>query len=216
MSSTIWNRPPRGARGPAPTHSRDEIVAAAMAMADADGLGAVSMRAVAGALNTGAGSLYRYLSSRDDLLDLMTDRAAGELRPYPEVPAGGDWMDGMLLLARRQLDLYRAHRWLLDVLPRPTAIGPEGLAWLDHCLGVLEPAPAPTTAKFEAIAMMTGVTTLFARSEAAGAPAGFAAVDMTAFPHLSAAFSAPPAAPEPRDLFQATVRGVLRGLLVEE
>ncbi|MEK8106005.1 helix-turn-helix domain-containing protein [Micromonospora sp. M12] len=52
-------------------------MATAIALADAGGLTAVSMRAVAAALDTGAGSLYRYLSSRDDLLDLMTDRAVG-------------------------------------------------------------------------------------------------------------------------------------------
>ena len=82
----IWTRPVRGSRGPAPGRSRDAIVAAAVALADADGLDAVSMRAVATALGTGAGSLYRYLSSRDDLLDLMVDRVAGELRP---VSGGG-------------------------------------------------------------------------------------------------------------------------------
>ena len=121
----IWSRPARGLRGPTPTHSRDEIVAAAIAMADADGLGAVSMRAVAAALHTGAGSLDRYLSSRDDLLDLMVDRAAGELRPYPA--ADGDWLDAMLRLARRQLDLYRRHRgWWRSCPGRPP---PARRAW---------------------------------------------------------------------------------------
>ena len=190
-------------------------MAAAIAMADADGIGAVSMRAVATALGTGAGSLYRYLSSRDDLLDLMADHAAGELRPYPD--AAGDWLAAMLLIARRQLDLYRRHRWLVDVLPRQTAVGPQSLAWFDHCLGVLRPVPAATAAKFEAIAMMTGVVSLFARSEASGPPVSFDGIDMSAFPHLVEAVTTPPArAPAPpRDLFEATVRSVLRGLLVD-
>src|SRR4051794_502014 len=83
-SQSIFQRPPRGTRGPAPGHSREEIVAVAVGIADADGLGAVSMRAVAAKLGTGAGSLYRYLSSRDDLLDLMADAAIGDLRPYPQ------------------------------------------------------------------------------------------------------------------------------------
>ena len=124
----------------------------------------MSMRAVAAALGTGAGSLYRYLSSRDDLLDLMTDRVVGELRPYPQ--ADGDWLDAMLLLARRQLALYRRHPWLLDVVQRPTGIGPESLAWFDNCLRILEPVRCAVAAKFEAIAMMTGVVSLVARSEA--------------------------------------------------
>ncbi|MEV6300697.1 TetR/AcrR family transcriptional regulator [Actinoplanes sp. NPDC051861] len=214
MTSTPWSRPARGARGPAPSHSRDEIVDAAIAMADAGGIGAVSMRAVATALGTGAGSLYRYLSSRDDLLDLMADRAAGELRPYPD--ASGDWLDGMLRVARRQLELYRRHPWLVDVLARPAALGPQSLGWFDHCLGVLRPVPAATAAKFEAIAMMIGVVSLFARSESAGPPAGFDGIDMTAFPNLIAALTTPPArAPGRRDLFDVTVSSVLRGVLAQ-
>ncbi|WP_328472856.1 TetR/AcrR family transcriptional regulator [Actinoplanes sp. NBC_00393] len=211
MTSSIWSRPARGTRGPAPTHTRDEIVTAAITLADADGLSAISMRAVAAALNTGAGSLYRYLSSRDDLLDLMTDHAVGELRPYPEISS--DWLDTMLAMARRQLELYRRHPWLVELMPRSTAVGPQGLAWFDRCLAVLQPVPAATAAKFEAIAMMTGVVTLFARSEAAQPAGGFAEVDMTAYPNLAAAFTAPPAAAPPRDLFDVTVRSVLRGLL---
>ncbi|WIN00510.1 TetR/AcrR family transcriptional regulator [Actinoplanes oblitus] len=188
---------------------------AAIAMADADGIGAVSMRAVAGALNTGAGTLYRYLSSRDDLLDLMADQAAGELLPYPEI--SGDWPDLMLRVARGQLDLYRRHRWLVEIMPRPTAFGPRSLAWFDHCLGILRPVPAATAAKFEAIAMMTGVVTLFARGESrgesGGSPAGFGGMDLAAFPNLLAALTTPSPPPAGRDLFDVTVRGVLRAVL---
>lgn len=189
---------------------------AAVALADTEGLAAVSMRAVAGALGTGAGSLYRYLSSRDDLLDLMTDRVVGELRPYPQ--AEGDWLDTLVLLGRRQLALFGAHPWLLDVFHRASGVGPEGLAWFDNCIRVLEPLPCAATAKFEAIAMMTGVVSLFARREAA-AGAGivsFAGFDLAAYPHLVAAFGQP-SAPAPRaDLVERTLRGLLTGLLLPE
>ncbi|MFC5923024.1 TetR/AcrR family transcriptional regulator [Micromonospora vulcania] len=210
----IWSRPERGSRGPAPAHSRDEIVTAAIALADAEGLAAVSMRAVAAALGTGAGSLYRYLSSRDDLLDLMTDRAVGELRSHP--PAEGDWLDAMLLVARRQLALHQRHRWLVEVIHRPSGIGPESLAWFDDCLRILEPVRCGATAKFEAIAMVTGVVTLFARSAASAGSFTLAGADLAAYPHLVAAFSQPPA-PAPRtDLFERTLRGLLAGLLLAE
>src|SRR5690349_18998544 len=76
---SIWTRPDRGTRGPRPEHSRAEIAAAAIALADSGGLAAATMRAVAAELGTAAGSLYRYLSSRDDLLDLMVDAALAEL-----------------------------------------------------------------------------------------------------------------------------------------
>jgi len=208
----IWARPERGRRGPAPTHSRDVIVATAIALADADGIAAVSMRAVATELDTSAGSLYRYLSSRDDLLDLMTDRVVGELRPYPE--ADGDWLDTMLLLARRQLALHRRHPWLLDVVHRPSGVGPESLAWIDNCLHILEPVRCAVAAKFEAIAMMTGVVSLVARSESTSGAITFAGVDAATYPHLAAAFSQP-SGPAPReDLFERTLRILLTGLLV--
>ena len=206
----IWTRPERGSRGPAPGHSRDEIVAAAIALADAEGLAAVSMRAVATALGTTGGSLYRYLSSRDDLLDLMTDHAVAELKPYPE-PAG-DWLDQMLGLASGQLDLHRRHRWLADVAQRPSAVGPATLAWFDHCLGVLAPVPAPTTAKFEAIAVVTGTVILFSRDTAAAGTTPFANLDPAAYPHLTAALATP--GPQPAgDLFERALRSLLTGLL---
>ncbi|SBT42173.1 TetR/AcrR family transcriptional regulator [Micromonospora auratinigra] len=210
---SIWHRPVRGTRGPTPTHGRDEITAAAVALADAGGLDAVSMRAVAGALGMAGGSLYRHLSSRDDLLALMVDRCVGELRPYP--PPAGDWPDAMVLLARRQLELYRRHPWLVDAVGRAGVPGPHTLAWFDACLGVLEPVRAPATAKFEAIAMMTGVVTLFARAGTTP-PMTFDHVDLAAYPHLTAAFTAPPAGPPaapPRDLLERAVRALLTGLL---
>lgn len=187
------------------------MVAAGIELADAGGLGAVSMRAVAAALGMAAGSLYRQLSSRDDLLALMVDRCVGELRPYPEGP--GDWRDGMVLLARRQLELYRRHPWLVDATAHPGTPGPNALAWFDTCLRVLQPVPAPVTAKFEAIAMATGVVSLFARAEAASGAVRFDHVDPAAYPHLAAAFAAPPGAAPRQDLFERTLRGLLTGLL---
>ncbi|MEV1015288.1 TetR/AcrR family transcriptional regulator [Micromonospora sp. NPDC049801] len=207
----IWARPERGTRGPAPTHSREAIVAAAITLADTEGLAAVSMRAVAAALGTGAGSLYRYLSSRDDLLDLMTDRVVGELRPYP--PEQADWRDEMLLVARRQLGLFRAHPWLVDVIQRPSGVGPESLAWFDNCIRILEPVRCAVSAKFEAIAVLTGVVSLFARSEAAAGSPGFAGVDLGAYPHLVAALGRVGPPTPPTDLFERTLRSLLTGLL---
>jgi AcrR family transcriptional regulator len=171
------------------------------------------MRAVATGLGTTAGSLYRYLSSRDDLLDLMTDHVVGELRPYPE--SDGHWLDDMLVLGRRQLALYRRHPWLLEVIHRPSGIGPQALAWFDNCLRILRPVDCAATAKFEAIAMMTGVSALFGLSAATGPAGGFAGVDITSYPHLVEALAQPPAPAPPQDLFERTLRSVLSGLLVD-
>ena len=65
--------------GPAPAHTREEIAAAAIALADAEGIAAVTMRRVAAAIGLTAMSLYNYLPRKDDLYDLMLDTALGEL-----------------------------------------------------------------------------------------------------------------------------------------
>lgn len=200
----------RGSRGPAPAHSREAIAAAAIALADADGLGGVSMRAVAAALGTGAGSLYRYLNSRDELLDLMVDAAVGELDLAPPT---GDWLDAAVALARQQLALYLRHPWMAGLIPRAATPGPHALAWFDHFLGVLAPLRCGAVAKFEAIAMVTGVVTLFARSAAAAGSLSFDGVDVTTYPHLAAAFAEPAAAGPRDDLVDRTLRSVLTGLL---
>ena len=77
----------QAAPGAAPTRRAwTEYVAAALAVADTDGLAAVSMRRVAGDLGSGTATLYRYITNRDELVDLMVDAAHGE-DPLPE-PAG--------------------------------------------------------------------------------------------------------------------------------
>lgn len=212
---SIWARAARGGRGPAPRYSRDEIAATSVALADSGGLAAVSMRAVAASLGTSAGSLYRYLSSRDDLLDLMTDAVLGELAPPATRAADpdghGDWLDELVRLAVRLLTVYRRHPWLPEALRRGPAPGPHALAYLEACLRVLAPVPAGTTAKFEAIALLAGVTALFAsepgRYQLTGA-------DPACHPHLTAALiAAPPTDPAP-DLLDRALRGLMTGLLV--
>ncbi|GAA0442934.1 hypothetical protein Aca07nite_63950 [Actinoplanes capillaceus] len=83
----------------------------------------------------------------------------------------------------------------------------------DHCLGTLAPVPCGSAAKFEALAMMTGVVTLFARTESAAPPTAVTGLDLTVYPHLVAAF-ADPGARRP-DLFDRTLRGLLTALLYD-
>lgn len=215
---TIWTRPDRGARGPQPQHSRDAIAAAGMALADSGGLAAVSMRAVAHALGTGAGTLYRYLTSRDDLVSLMVDAALAEL-PLDRQPSG-NWLDDLVGVAHDQLALYRRHPWLLDTGPRPGPAGPRTIQLFEQYLRLLASVPCEVTTKLEATAMMTGVVSLFARNEtiAQGPPTSpadlFATANRREHPHLIAARDRPaPRTPGP-DLFDRTVRGLLTGLLV--
>ncbi|MGW7515465.1 TetR/AcrR family transcriptional regulator [Streptomyces sp. NPDC054796] len=239
---TVWDRPERGARGPAAGHSRAELAATAVGLADRRGLAAVSTRQVAKELGVGQSSLYRYISSREDLLDLMTDAVTGETDL--DVPLSGDPVEDLLALAVRTKDVHLRHPWLSDVPPEPLRLGPRGLAYLEYALRAMAPTRLPGPAKLEAVAVLSALVAQFARAEQAerqGARAGTgrqaaqaaylrAAVAQGDHPHLAAALapSGPPAAdpdpdqarpqaqPQPQDaesLFPRTMRRVLTALV---
>jgi AcrR family transcriptional regulator len=163
-SSSIWMRPERSAVGRPAQHSRAEITAVALGIADREGLDAVSMRRVAAELETGAASLYRYVETRDDLLDLMTDAAGAELRLPPPT---GDWLADLVDLGEQFRAVLRRHRWLAALVMTRAVIGPSGIATLQHVLTVLRSHPAGLAAKFEAFAMLNGITASFVLQERA-------------------------------------------------
>ncbi|QAY72642.1 TetR/AcrR family transcriptional regulator [Agromyces protaetiae] len=86
-TEVIWNRERDIRKGPRPTHTLDEIARAAVALGDANGIEGVSIRAIASELGAGAASLYRYISRKDDLFDLMVDQVIAELE-LPASPSG--------------------------------------------------------------------------------------------------------------------------------
>jgi len=100
--------------GPAPRRenelTRERIVAAAIALADADGLAELTMRRIAAALGVATMSLYRHVPSRDDLLLAMIDAAIGELRLPARRPPG--WRAGLELAARLEWAMFQRHPWL--------------------------------------------------------------------------------------------------------
>ncbi|WP_147917590.1 TetR/AcrR family transcriptional regulator C-terminal domain-containing protein [Ruania zhangjianzhongii] len=89
-----------------------DVVAAGVAVADRDGMEALSMRRVAGELVVGAMSLYTYVPGRAELVELMVDQVFGEL----ELPAAGlGWREGLGTYARQTWRLYCRHPWLLQL-----------------------------------------------------------------------------------------------------
>ncbi|SEK60085.1 TetR/AcrR family transcriptional regulator [Streptacidiphilus jiangxiensis] len=160
----IWLRPEQAGVGRPAERSRAEITAAAVDLADREGLDAVSMRRVAAALGTGAASLYRYVATRDDLLDLMTDSTAAE---YDFTARSGDWLPDLLDVAAQARDIMRRHPWLPAlVVTRPT-LGPHGVDLLEHVLDVLADHPAPPSRKLEAFALLNAATAQFVQHELA-------------------------------------------------
>jgi AcrR family transcriptional regulator len=102
------------------------IATAAIEIADQDGYEAVAMRAVAQRLQAGAMTLYTHVPGKAELIDLMIDRAYGELYRDVDEPArqSPDWRQGLRFIAERNWDLYQRHPWLLDIAGRPT-LGPN-------------------------------------------------------------------------------------------
>src|ERR1700685_4626851 len=126
---SIWLRPERSAVGRPAQWSRAEITQVALRIADAEGLDAVSMRRVAAELGTGAASLYRYVLTREDLLDLMTDATGAEWEPAPPT---GDWLADLIAFGEQARFIFRRHRWLAGLSITPPVIGPHGTPPLAH------------------------------------------------------------------------------------
>ncbi len=103
------------------------IVKAAMGVADAHGLDAVSMRKLADELGVGTMSLYTHVPGRTELIDLMVDTAYGELYADVEEPARqpGGWRGGLEFVARRNWEVHRRHPWLLAAASVRPAFGPN-------------------------------------------------------------------------------------------
>lgn len=131
----LWGRSERPARGPKPGLTVERIVAAAIELADAEGLEAVSMRRVAERLGGGAMSLYRYVPGKAELLELMLDAIHGE--DAGETPEGS-WRERLEWLARRSRALIQRHPWMLQVsLGRRPPLGPNIIGSFDAYLQAL-------------------------------------------------------------------------------
>lgn len=167
MCSSIWLRPaspPRSTGRPA-EWSRDQIVQAALTIADQEGLTAMTTRRVAAQLGTGSASLYRHVANRAELLDLMVDAA---LEQYDPPAASGRWREDLVAEHMHRVRYLRAHPWLVDaVLERPP-IGPAALRLLEHTLEQLHDHPATGQAKLEAVGVLSGMIQTYLRNERPG------------------------------------------------
>jgi AcrR family transcriptional regulator len=95
---------------------RQEIVAAAVRIADAEGVDAVSMRRLADELGVATMTPYTHVESKDELIDLMRDAVAAEML-LPE-PIPDDWREALRAIAHRTKAAFEAHPWSLDTASR--------------------------------------------------------------------------------------------------
>jgi AcrR family transcriptional regulator len=151
-----WGVAANPQRGPKRELSIEKIVDAAVAIADEQGLGAVSMSSVASALGFTTMSLYRYVTAKDDLILLMQEAGIG--LPPSSIGESAEWRTGLLQWSRETMTSYSAHPWLIDIPILGTPNTPNNLAWMDAALGVLEDTPLSMEERVGALLLVAGQT----------------------------------------------------------
>lgn len=135
----MWERgEPSDRAAPAPL-SRDQIVRAAITVADAGGLTSVSFRRLAASLDVGPMRLYGYVSSKEEVFELMVDAVYGEMASAG--PICGGWRESLREVAYRTRQAARKHEWLVELLGSRPNIGPNGLAYLEASIAALSGEP---------------------------------------------------------------------------
>lgn len=137
----LWRRArPAAAKvlGRRPRLSLDAVVTSAIELADAEGLATMSMSRLAKALGVGTMTLYTYVASKAELVELMIDEVLlGRALPGPDDPAPESWRGRVELYSDRTRAMYRAHRWLCRVSMIRPPIGPGMLADREYVLYAL-------------------------------------------------------------------------------
>jgi AcrR family transcriptional regulator len=185
----LWGRRERGRRGPKPGLSVDAIVAAAVRVADTEGLEAVSMARVANELGFTTMSLYRHVASKDELLQLMWNASA---QGADTVVLDGDgWRDRLrqwVLIQREGLD---RHPWITQMPMAAPPLAPNSLRFVERGLETLDGTGLPDDDKIRVIGLLSSYTLSEGRMAydaaraAAAAQAAAAAGDMPVAPPVT-------------------------------
>jgi AcrR family transcriptional regulator len=142
----LWHAAPEATsahgrgRGRGSGLNRDEIVTAALRIAEAEGPEAVSMRRIAKELGAGTMSLYHHIPTKDDLLDLMHDQVMGDL-VLPDDELGDTWQEGLAAISRRTREVYSRHAWMLSGAWERPQLGPRAFAHIEQSLRVMRGVP---------------------------------------------------------------------------
>jgi AcrR family transcriptional regulator len=152
----LWGRRERGKRGPKPGLSIDAIVAKAIAIADADGLGAVSMARVAKELGFTTMSLYRYVASKDELLQLMWNASAQGAEEYEQ--QGDGWRERLRHWALVQREMLDRHTWITEMPMATPPLAPNSLTFVERGLEALDDTGLTDVDKLRVIGLISSYT----------------------------------------------------------
>ncbi|MGW3624549.1 TetR/AcrR family transcriptional regulator [Streptomyces sp. NPDC000880] len=155
-----WGLRERPAKGPKPGLSLHRIVEAAVGVAAAEGLAAVSMGRVAKELGVSTMSLYRYVAAKDELYILMQEAVWGP-PPAPPEPGGG-WREALAAWAWAQREVFHRNLWVLRIPVSGPPATPNSVAWWERGLVALEETGLSEGEKISVILLVSG----FVRNEA--------------------------------------------------
>lgn len=155
-AASLWRREERrrgrGRAGP----SREEIVAAALEIADSEGFEAVSMRRLAQRLRSGTMTLYTYVTDKGDLVQLMLDQAMSEQVVPGALPE--DWREALKAIQRQTRAVFLAHPWLVEAMGSRVESGPNTLRHVDQSLGALAAIDVPVRRKLAILGALDDFT----------------------------------------------------------
>ena len=158
--AAAWGLRERPHKGPRPGLSLERIVAAAVRVADGEGLAAVSMTRVATELGTAPMSLYRYVTAKDELLALMVDAAYGPppSGPLPAGPPadGTSWRAGLSRWAWAMRTGIQRHPWVLRIPIGGLPTLPNEVAWFEEGLRCLQDTGLEENQKASGILLVSG------------------------------------------------------------
>jgi AcrR family transcriptional regulator len=157
----LWGRRGAGKRGPRPGLSADAIVDAAVRLADAEGLEAVSMARVAAELGFTTMSLYRHVTSKDELLQLMWNASA--LGAEDLVIEGDGWRSRLRTWAIFQRDGIDRHPWLTQMPMAAPPVAPNSLTFVELGLATLDGTGVADADKLRIIGLLSSYTLSEAR-----------------------------------------------------
>jgi AcrR family transcriptional regulator len=157
----LWGRRGRGQRGPKPGLSVDAIVAAAIQIADAEGLEAVSMAHVAEQLGFTTMSLYRHVTSKEELLQLMWNGSAQGAEEL--VITGDDWRARLRMWATVQREMIDRHPWITQMPMAAPPMAPNSLTFVERGLEAMDESGLADADKLRVIGLISSYTLSEAR-----------------------------------------------------
>ncbi|GHC60316.1 TetR/AcrR family transcriptional regulator [Streptomyces flavofungini] len=165
----MWGGGERPTRGPKPALTLERIIIAAVRLADAEGIAAVSMRRLSTELGTGTMSLYRYVPGKAELLDLMLNHV--QAPTDDEEPYRGGWRAALAAYGRGTLEQHRKHPWLLQVNQARPVLGPSAVGGLERVLTYIKPMGLTDPELISVLIMVEGYVSGVARNHVHAAQA---------------------------------------------